>query len=169
MSDTPLDAPAPNRRKIFFVVAVAFVTLLIVLVAIAFSRAGRPATADGFRPQSREVVVWTVNMPQSLFETLSAGFNTYIGRSDMKLVVRDFGSFQDYIDILPRAIVQQKSPDIIMVPNHGGEILFDPYMVSLGEDLIDLRKFEDDFQSLFVDELIFEEKTKVDGTNKIVR
>lgn len=169
MSDLPLDAPAPNKRKILFVGIVALVGVLLVFLLIAFSRAGRPTNSQGFSPRTKEVVIWTVNMPQSLFVSLSAGFNTYLGRSDIELVTRDFGSYQDYVDILPRAIIQDKSPDILVVPNHGGEKLLDPYMVSLGEDLLDLRTFETDFHPLFVDELIFSEKTKVDGTNKIVR
>jgi ABC-type glycerol-3-phosphate transport system substrate-binding protein len=87
----------------------------------------------------------------------------------MKLVVRDFGSYEDYLEIFPRAVYAKTSPDVIVVPNHGGHILLDPYIVYLGEDSIDFKDFETRYHPLFVDELIFEEKQKVNGSNQLVR
>jgi hypothetical protein len=61
------------------------------------------------------------------------------------------------------------SPDVVLAPNHGGHIYLNPYIVSLGENIIDFDDFENRFHALFVDELLFEEKQKVDGQNQIVR
>lgn len=108
-------------------------------------------------------------MSQTLFETLNKGYNDYLDRNDMKLKVRDFGSYEDLLEVLPRAVTTKAAPDVVLVPNHGGYAFVDPYVTSLGENIIDLTDFEDRFHPLFVDELVFEEKEKVNGTNKIVR
>lgn len=48
-------------------------------------------------------------------------------------------------------------------------MLLDPYIVALGEDLIDFADFESRYHAIFSDELIFEEKQKVNGSNQIIR
>ena len=60
-------------------------------------------------------------------------------------------------------------PDVVLVPNHGGNFYVDPYIVSSEKNLIDFSDFENRFHPLFVDELMFEEKQKVNGADKIVR
>lgn len=115
------------------------------------------------------MVIWSVNMAPTLFETLNKGYNDYLNRNDMKLRVRDFGSYEDLLDVLPRVVQLGAAPDIILVPNHGGNLYIDPYVVALGEDLIDFSDFENRFHPLFVDELQFEEKQKGKGADKIVR
>jgi ABC-type glycerol-3-phosphate transport system substrate-binding protein len=133
------------------------------------SNATKSDTGKGFKPKTKEVVIWSVNMPQTLFETINKGYNDYLDRNDMKLKIRDFGSYEDLIEILPRVIQTGSAPDVVLVPNHGGYLYADPYVTSLGENIIDLTDFEDRFHPLFVDELVFEEKQKVDGANKVVR
>lgn len=108
-------------------------------------------------------------MPPTLFESLNKGYNDYLDRNDMKLKVRDFASYEDLLDILPRVVQAGASPDVVVVPNHGGHFYVDPYIVSLGENLLDFSDFENRFHPLFVDELMFEEKQKVNGADKIVR
>lgn len=161
--------PSPNKRKIIFVAIVATCFLLIVIGILALSGAGKSDTGKGFKPKTKEVVIWTVNMPATIFEALNKGYNDYVDRSDMKLKVHDFGSYEDLLDIFPRAVQAGVSPDIVLVPNHGGYLYLEPYIVSLGENIIALDDFENRFHALFVDELVFEEKQKVDGTNQIVR
>ena len=51
---------------------------------------------------------------------------------------------------------------MVLVPNHGGHLYLDPYIVSLGENIIPLDDFENRFHPLFIDELVFEEKQKVE-------
>ncbi len=87
----------------------------------------------------------------------------------MKLKVRDFSSYEDLLEVFPRTVQTKSSPDVILIPNHGGYFYVDPYVTSLGENIINLSDFEDRFHPLFVDELVFEEKQKVDGKDKIVR
>ncbi len=164
-----LPLPSPNKRKLIFVAVIAAVFLTILVLVLSLSDVGKPAAGKGFKPEKKEVVIWTVNMAPTIFETLTKGFNDYVGRNDMKLVVRNFGSYDDYLDILPRAIHAKASPDIFVVPNHGGHTLWDPYIVYLGEDYIDFKDFETRYHPLFVDELIFEEKQKVKGSNQLVR
>lgn len=101
-------------------------------------------------------------MDPKTFTSLNAGFNAYLGRSDMKLDVRNFASFEDYIDILPRIINAGQSPDLILIPNHGGYRFFGQYIDSLGLNMVDFADFETQFHKLFFEELVFSEKEKVD-------
>jgi len=168
MADT-LPLPTPNKRKIIFVAIIAACCLILLLGVLMLSGVGKKGAGKGFSPDTKEVVIWTVNMPSTLFEAMNKGFNDYVDRSDMKLRVRDFGAYEDFLEIFPRAVQAGVSPDVILVPNHGGHMYLDPYIVSLGEKIIPLDDFENRFHALFVDELVFEEKQKVDGTNQIVR
>ena len=70
-------------------------------------------------------------MPPTLFEALNKGYNDYLDRNDMKLKVRDFSSYEDLLDILPRVVQAGASPDVVVVPSHGGHFYVDPYIVSL--------------------------------------
>lgn len=167
MPDLPL--PSPNKRKLFFVAIIAAFLAVILIVILMLSGVGKKDSAKGFSPETKEVVIWSVNMPPALFESLNSGFNNYVDRRDMKLVIRNFASYEDFLAIFPRAVQAGTSPDVVLVPNHGGHIFLDPYIVSLGENIIDFDDFENRFHALFVDELLFEEKQKVDGVNQIVR
>lgn len=108
-------------------------------------------------------------MDTKTFTALNAQFNKYLGRSDMKLDVKNFTSFEDYIDILPRAMQSSTPPDLIMVPNHGGYRFFDQYINSIGDTLVDFTDFETRFHKLFFEELVFSETIKGDGQDRIVR
>lgn len=165
----PLPLPSPNKRKLVFVAIIATILAAILIVILLLSGVGKKDSAKGFKPETKEVVIWTVNMSPAIFEELNKGFNNYVDRRDMKLRVRNFGSYEDFLAIFPRAVQAGVSPDVVLVPNHGGHIYLDPYIVSLGENIIDFDDFENRFHALFVDELLFEEKQKVDGQNQIVR
>lgn len=89
MADT-LPLPSPNKRKLIFVAIVAAVLLAILVLVLSLSDVGKPAAGKGFKPEKKEVVIWTVNMSPTIFETLTKEFNDYVGRNDMKLVVRNF-------------------------------------------------------------------------------
>lgn len=78
----------------------------------------------------------------------------------MKLDVKNFASFDDYSDILPRAIQSATPPDIIMVPNHGGHRFFSQFTNALGDNLVDFTDFETRFHKLFFEELVFSETIK---------
>lgn len=164
-----LPLPTPNKRKLIFVAIVAACVLLLVLGFLYISQSGKSEAGKNFKPETKEVVIWSVNMSPTIFEALNKGFNDYVDRSDMKLRVRDFSEYGDFLDIFPRAVQAGESPDVILVPNHGGHMYLDPLVVSLGENIIDPDDFENRFHPLFVDELLFEEKQKVDGQNVIVR
>ena len=164
-----LPLPSPNRRKIIFVALIATGLAIILIFILMLSGVGKKDSAKGFKPETKEVVIWTVNMSPSIFEELNKGFNNYVDRRDMKLVVRNFSAYEDFLAIFPRAVQAGVSPDVVLVPNHGWHIYLDPYIVSLGENIIELDDFENRFHALFVDELVFEEKQKVDGQNQIVR
>jgi hypothetical protein len=168
MPDT-LPLPSPNKRKLIFVGVIFVVFLLILWGVLMLSGATQSDAGKGFKPETKEVVIWSVNMPETLFETLNKGYNEYLDRSDMKLRVREFGSYTDLLDVLPRVTLAGQSPDVILIPNHGGATYVDPYIVALGENIINITDFEDRFHPLFFDELVFEEKQKIDGTDKIVR
>ncbi len=157
-----LPLPSPNRRKIIFVALIATGLAIILIFILMLSGVGKKDSAKGFKPETKEVVIWTVNMSPSIFEELNKGFNNYVDRRDMKLVVRNFSAYEDFLAIFPRAVQAGASPDVVLVPNHGGHIYLDPYIVSLGENIIELDDFENRFHALFVDELVFEEKQKVD-------
>ncbi len=157
-----LPLPSPNRRKIIFVALIATGLAIILIFILMLSGVGKKDSAKGFKPETKEVVIWTVNMSPSIFEELNKGFNNYVDRRDMKLVVRNFSAYEDFLAIFLRAVQAGTSPDVVLVPNHGGHIYLDPYIVSLGENIIELDDFENRFHALFVDELVFEEKQKVD-------
>jgi ABC-type glycerol-3-phosphate transport system substrate-binding protein len=152
-----------------FVAIVATCFLIVLIGVLMLSGAGKKDEGKGFKPKTKEVVIWSVNMPATLFEALNKGFNDYVDRSDMKLKVRDFSSYEDLLDVFPRVVQAGASPDIVLIPNHGGHMYLDPITVSLGENIIDLDDFENRFHPLFVDELVFEEKQKVDGVDQVVR
>jgi ABC-type glycerol-3-phosphate transport system substrate-binding protein len=78
----------------------------------------------------------------------------------MKLDINNFASYEDYIEILPRAMQSDTPPDIILVPNHGGYRLFDPYISSLGGNMLDFTDFETRFHKLFFEELVYSETIK---------
>jgi len=124
MADTtPL--PTPSKRKVVFATVVVVVILLIFIAILMVSGAGKKETGKGFEPKTKEVVIWSVNMPSSLFEELNKGYNEYVDRSDMKLRVRDFASYEDFLDIFHRAVRAGESPDVVLAPNHGGHTLLD--------------------------------------------
>lgn len=164
-----LPLPSPNKRKLIFVAIIATILAAILIVILMLSGVGKKDSAKGFKPETKEVSIWVVNMSPAIFEELNSWFNNYVERRDMKLVVRNFASYEDFLTIFPRAVQAGTSPDVVLVPNHGGHIYLDPYIVSLGENIIDFDDFENRFHALFVDELLFEEKQKVDGQNQIVR
>lgn len=87
----------------------------------------------------------------------------------MKLEVRNFTSFDDYIDILPRVTQSDTPPDIVMVPNHGGHRIFDQYINSLGDNIVDFTDFETRFHKLFFEELVFSETIREDGQDRVVQ
>ena len=107
-------------------------------------------------------------MPTRIFEELSTGFNEYFG-SDVQIRAKNFGSYEDYIDVLPRVIQDGNSPDIFVVPNSGGFTTMRQYIQHLDEDMIDIKEFEKQFHPLFADQLVFEEKRQVNGTQQLVR
>ncbi len=119
MSEILPPAPETNIRKWIFVGIVCGILFLIIAFFVFMSGAGGKTSAGkGFNPTHKEVVLWTVGMDAKVFKDLNAQFNTFLGRNDMKLSVQNFGSFEDYIDILPRAIQSGTAPDLIVVPNH---------------------------------------------------
>ena len=169
MSDTFPTAPETNIRKWIFVGIVCGIIFIIFAVIVFMSGAGKTSAGKGFNPVSKEVSLWTVGMDPKVFTALNAGFNDYLGRSDMKLDINNFTSFDDYIEMLPRVINAGQSPDLIMVPNHGGYRFFDQYINSLGLNMVDFADFETRFHKLFFEELVFSEKEKVDGKDIIVQ
>jgi ABC-type glycerol-3-phosphate transport system substrate-binding protein len=115
------------------------------------------------------VTLWTVGLDTKIFVDLNTAFNTYLGRSDIKLDVQNFASFDDYIDMIPRVIQSGKAPDMILVPNHGGYLLFDQYINSIGDTTVDFTDFETRFHKLFFEELVYSETIKGDGQDRIVK
>jgi len=99
-------------------------------------------------------------MEPKTFVDLKTQFNKYLGRSDMKLNVENFASFDDYVDILPRAMLSKAPPDLIMVPNHGGDRFFEQYIDTLGDSIVDFTDFETRFHKLFFEELVFSQTLK---------
>jgi ABC-type glycerol-3-phosphate transport system substrate-binding protein len=87
----------------------------------------------------------------------------------MELEVKNFTSFEDYVDILPRVMQSGSPPDIIMVPNHGGYRFFDQYINSIGDNLLDFTDFETRFHKLFFEELVFTETVRKDGQDRVVQ
>ena len=131
MSETLPTAPETNIRKWVFVGIVCGIIFVIFALIVFMSGTGKTPAGKGFNPVSKEISVWTVGLDSKTFTALNTGFNKYLGRSDMKLDVRNFTSFDDYIDMLPRVINAGQSPDLILVPNHGGYRFFGQYIDSL--------------------------------------
>ena len=115
---TELPLPTPNRRKLVFAGIVLAIFLVFLGIFLLLSNMNQPASGKGFTPKTKEVVIWTVNMPTTLFDTLGKGFNDYLGRKDMKIKARDFSSYEDLLEVLPRSVQANASPDVIVVPNH---------------------------------------------------
>ena len=119
MSDVFPQTPETHIRKWIFIGAVLGVIFLILAFFVFMSGGGTTSAGKGFNPESKQVTLWTVGMDSKLAADLNDKFNEYLGRSDMKLEVKNFASFEDYADILPRAMQSETPPDIVMVPNHG--------------------------------------------------
>jgi flagellar basal body-associated protein FliL len=70
MADT-LPLPTPNKRKLIFVAIIALCFLVVLIGILMLSGVGKKDTGKGFKPETKEVVIWTVNMPATLFEALN--------------------------------------------------------------------------------------------------
>ncbi len=163
MPDILPTPPEPNKRKLVFVGIVIGLIFVVAAFFVFMSGGGaKTAAGKGFNPESKQVTLWTVGMDGKLGADLNDAFNTYLGRSDMKLDVKNFTSFEDYADMLPRAMQSDTPPDIVMVSNHGGYRFFDQYINSLGSDIVDFTDFETRFHKLFFEELVFQETVKGD-------
>lgn len=170
MSEILPTMPDTNIRKWIFVGAVCGILFIIVAFFVFMSRGGvKSAAGKNFSPEKQQILIWTVGMNQKVFSDLNAQFNKYVGRSDMKLVVQNFASFQDYIDLIPRMMQSKESPDLVMVPNHGGYRLFEPYLDVIWDTVVDFTDFENRFHQLFVEELVFSETINDDGQKKIIQ
>lgn len=162
--------PVTNIRKWIFVGGLCAIIFIVVAFFVFMSgSAGKTAAGKGFSPTSKQVNIWTVGMDTKTFVDLNKQFNAYLGRNDMKLNVQNFASFDDYVDLLPRAVQSSTAPDIIMVPNHGGYRFFDQYINSLGDNIVNFTDFETRFHKLFFDELVFSETIKGNGQDKIIQ
>jgi ABC-type glycerol-3-phosphate transport system substrate-binding protein len=171
MADTPLpQIPETNIRKWIFIGGVFAIFFIIAAFFVFMSWGGGNTPAGkGFDPDSKQVSIWTVGLDSKIIADLNTQFNAYLGRSDMKLDVQNFTSFEDYIDILPRVFQGSTPPDIVMIPNHGGYRFFDQYVNSLGSNIVDFTDFETRFHKLFFEELVFSETVKEDGQDRIIR
>ncbi len=119
MSDTPLpQTPDTNIRKWIFIGVVCSIFFVIVAFFVFMSKGNTSAAGKNFAPEEKQVVVWTAGIDPKIFSDLSPKFNKYLGRSDMKIVVQNFASFDDYIDIVLRALHSKEVPDLVMIPNH---------------------------------------------------
>ncbi len=172
MSDIlpPIPSAEPNKRKLIFIGIISALLFVIVAFFVFMSGwAGKTAAGKGFDPVSKQVTLWTVGLDTKIFVDLNTAFNTYLGRSDIKLDVQNFASFDDYIDMIPRVIQSGKAPDMILVPNHGGYLLFDQYINSIDDTTVDFTDFETRFHKLFFEELVYSETIKGDGQDRIVK
>lgn len=161
MPEIPSTTPETNIRKWIFLGVIFGIIFIIIAFFVFMSGAGSKTSAGkGFNPANKEVVLWTVGMDTKVFKDINAQFNTYLGRNDMKLIVQNFASFEDYIDILPRILQSGKAPDLIVVPNHGGYRYFDQYINAIGDSMVDFTDFETRFHKLFFEELVFSETIK---------
>jgi len=70
MADT-LPLPSPNKRKLIFVGIISLCFLIILGFVLTLSRTTQTENAKGFKPKTKEVVIWSVNMSPTLFETLN--------------------------------------------------------------------------------------------------
>lgn len=100
----PLPLPSPNRRKLIFVAIIGAILAVILAFVLMLSGAGKKESAKNFNPETKEVSIWVVNMAPALFEDLNEGYNDYVDRRDMKLRVRNFASYEDFLAIFPRAV-----------------------------------------------------------------
>lgn len=161
MSDTLPTIPETNIRKwIFIGIVTGILFIIVAFFTFMSSGGGKTLAGKGFDPESKQITLWTVGMDPKIFMNLNTQFNKYLGRSDMKLDIKNFASFEDYIDILPRAMQSDTPPDLIMVPNHGGYRFFDQYISSLGGNIVDFTDFETRFHKLFFEELVYSETIK---------
>lgn len=167
---SPLHTPEPNKRKLVFVGIVGAVLFVVVAFFIFMSSgAGKTAAGKGFDPKSTQVTLWTVGMDEKILTDLNTQFNTYLGRNDMKLDVHNFASYNDYIDVLPRAMQSGTVPDLVVVPNHGGYTFFDQYINSLGDTAVDFTDFETRFHTLFFEELVYSSTIKDGGQDRVIQ
>lgn len=79
MSDILLPpSPEPNRRKLIFVGIISLIFIIIFGIIVYMSRSSGGQGAQGFKPKTKEVVIWTVGMKPEIFESLTKGYNEYV-------------------------------------------------------------------------------------------
>ena len=66
-----LPLPTPNKRKLVFVAILAACLMLGLIGVLMLSDAGKKDEGKDFKPKTKEVVIWSVNMPPTLFEALN--------------------------------------------------------------------------------------------------
>jgi len=67
-----LPLPSPNKRKLIFVAIIATILAAILIVILMLSGVGKKDSAKGFKPETKEVSIWVVNMSPAIFEELNS-------------------------------------------------------------------------------------------------
>lgn len=145
-----------------------FLTVVILSGSTGSGADGAPVVGSTQTDSEKELNIWAVGFDTRIFERLSDGFNKYYD-TNIQVRSKNFGDYEDYIDILPRVIQDGNSPDIFIVPNNGGFTILSQYIQHMSEDMVDLKEFERQFHPHFQEQLVFEEKRQVNGTQQLIR
>lgn len=162
-----------NSRKMILLVVLAWVFLFIFIAVVLLSSSGWgnaqwvPVVGNTQTDSETQLNIWTVGMSTRVFDRLSDGFNKYYDTS-IQVRSKNFWDYEDYIDVLPRVIQDGNSPDIFIVPNNGWFTTLNQYIRHMSEDMVDLKEFERQFHPHFQEQLVFEEKRLVSGTQQLV-
>lgn len=148
-----------NPRKLMLMAAAVVVVLIIIIGLFAFS-AGKKDTK---KPSAvKELTVWTVGLDTQALASVADKFKlAYPQYAGVVFTAKKFASYAEYERILPRAIADGNSPDVITVTNDGGWNTLGNYVERLPASVINPVQFRKDFPTFLVEDLLLEDTQDV--------
>ena len=153
-----------NRKTIFFAVCAA----LVLLVAVAACSFSAPAAKKGEKV-GKSLVIWEVGLDTQAFERVLAGFKASSpSLASLSVTAKKFATYDEYARVLPLAVADGNSPDVLVVSNDGGWNALARYVQPLPSSVVSAADFRRDFPAFFADGLLSEKARKnKDGKDEL--
>ncbi|MDQ7009084.1 MAG: extracellular solute-binding protein [Candidatus Gracilibacteria bacterium] len=139
-----------NNRKIIFLVIIGAIILIISIVLLLLTKSDK----KNISKSSGNFKIWIVGDSKIKFEEFMSSFKlANKSMSNVEFDVKSFSNYEDYNLALNSAFIKGVSPDIFILNNN--EIsLFEEKVYALSNIKIDIHKFRQDYNTVFIDDLI---------------
>ncbi len=137
-----------NRKLIFWIILWA--VLVIILIFVLLNKDGPKRIAK----ESWNFKIWIVWDSKTKFDEFISAYkldNPSVSNIDFE--VKSFSNYRDYILALNSAFIKWKAPDIFVL-NNNETSLYEDKIYALSNLKIDIHKFRQDYNSIFIDDLI---------------